>query len=68
MLLKHGIDLDDPLSGTVRRRVTPTFDTTMPRDEEPGSVLTKRDRQRKRFAYSIVGTNVRISNRPLITS
>lgn len=56
LLRKHGVDLDSSLSGTVRRR-DPTFDTRVPPDEEPGSVLTKRDRQRRRKAHSVVGTN-----------
>lgn len=58
LLRKHGIDLEDgslapPTDRFDRDRVTPRENA----DEKPGSILTWRDKNRRRLAYSVVGTN-----------
>lgn len=60
LLRKHGIDLED----TSMAPATDRFDRHRHRsikmdeeDEAPGSVLTWRDQNRKKLAYSVVGTN-----------
>ncbi|GAA5966684.1 hypothetical protein JCM21900_005654, partial [Sporobolomyces salmonicolor] len=57
LLYKHGIDLEDrtrPLTDTSR-----PFDPPQPKgdDEAPASVLEWRDQNRRRMAFSVVGTN-----------
>ncbi|BGP24983.1 serine/threonine protein kinase Cbk1 [Rhodotorula toruloides] len=58
LLYKHGIDLEDGGRDDVaRRRIS--LDPPRPTDEKenPGSVFTWRDMQRRRMAFSVVGTN-----------
>ena len=55
LLRKHGVDLDDGDYGTVRRR--DRYDFEGGGDMEPNSILTWRDKNRKKLAYSVVGTN-----------
>ncbi|SCV71888.1 BQ2448_4582 [Microbotryum intermedium] len=65
LLYKHGIDLDDGTKGGRKLpRGEPIFDPKR-NSEQPsggedggaGSLLTWRDRNRRRLAYSVVGTN-----------
>lgn len=55
LLRKHGVDLDDGDYGTVRRR--DRYDFEGAGEMEPNSILTWRDKNRKKLAYSVVGTN-----------
>jgi protein-serine/threonine kinase len=52
LLRKHGIDLEDTLTGTSRRSELPTA-----LKDEKASILTWRESNRKKLAYSVVGTN-----------
>ncbi|KAK4702158.1 hypothetical protein P7C70_g4069, partial [Phenoliferia sp. Uapishka_3] len=55
LLHKHGIDLEDGTVAPPTRRFDQ--DTVRGLDDTPGSVLTMRDRNRRKLAYSVVGTN-----------
>ncbi|ORY89478.1 kinase-like domain-containing protein, partial [Leucosporidium creatinivorum] len=61
LLYKHGIDLEG--EGGRRAPATPRFDEerllngALEGEDKPGSVLTWRDKNRRRLAYSVVGTN-----------
>lgn len=61
LLKKHGIDLDDGdmYSGTIRRRERfdmDEFPGQMDENDQAKSILTWRDKNRKKLAYSVVGT------------
>lgn len=55
LLAKHGIDLEDGTVAPATRRFDQ--DTVQGLDEAPGSVLTWRDRNRRKLAYSVVGVS-----------
>ncbi|GAA5975738.1 hypothetical protein JCM11641_005855 [Rhodosporidiobolus odoratus] len=64
LLLKHGIDLEDGQKGTLRRNAgAAPFDPPKPENDDdaqaagPPSLLGWRDRNRRRLAYSLVGTS-----------
>ncbi|BGP02329.1 hypothetical protein NBRC10513v2_005977 [Rhodotorula toruloides] len=59
LLYKHGIDLEDGggRDDVARRRVSLDPPRTTNEEESPGSVFTWRDMQRRRLAFSVVGTN-----------
>lgn len=59
LLSKHGIDLED---GSGKAPATEPFDAraTLMTDGEAKSILTMRDRNRRRMAYSIVGVSLRL--------
>jgi hypothetical protein len=50
LLRKHGSDLEDTTTGTKRH-------SEVALDDEASSILTWRERNRKKLAYSVVGTN-----------
>jgi protein-serine/threonine kinase len=56
LLHKHGIDLEDGHAAPPTRR----FDQDLGAkgsDETPGSILTMRDKNRRKLAYSVVGVS-----------
>ncbi|KAH8915418.1 kinase-like protein [Atractiella rhizophila] len=60
LLHKHGIDLEDtqpPGAATRRYNNRDLYAATLPGEDQPGSVLTWRDKNRRKLAYSVVGTN-----------
>lgn len=59
LLYKHGIDLEDGggRDDMARRRISLDPPRTTNEEESPGSVFTWRDMQRRRLAFSVVGTN-----------
>ncbi|KAM0752692.1 kinase-like protein [Meredithblackwellia eburnea MCA 4105] len=57
LLHRHGIDLEDGGYAPATRRFDHDFPPVGTFDDTPGSVLTMRDRQRRKLAYSVVGTN-----------
>ncbi|GAA5903993.1 hypothetical protein JCM6882_003795 [Rhodosporidiobolus microsporus] len=61
LLTKHGIDIEDGSKGTMRRNAgAAPFDPPRPEGDDaagPPSLLGWRERNRRRLAYSLVGTS-----------